>query len=278
MILAALWLGACTSLPSYIERRSRADVLAEEHGWQASVIPGETFNLVSYTPKKIVPAEVLTIYLEGDGFAWVTMSQPSADPTPRNPVALRMALVHPEGNAAYLGRPCQYVDAESTNCIRRYWTDARFSAEVIDSSNQAVNALKARFGATRLNLVGYSGGAAVAALVAARRQDVDRLVTVAGNLDPLDWTSHHRVPPLSGSLNPVAFVDKLDGQRQWHFVGGQDTVVPPSLVQRFAYRFPAESRPTVHVEPNFDHLCCWAETWASRWNTLIGRTEILRGK
>jgi dienelactone hydrolase len=278
LILAALWLGACTSLPSYTERRTHADALAQAKGWQGSVIPGEPFSLVTYTPKQIVPVDTLTIYIEGDGLSWVTMSQASADPTPRNPIALRMALAHPEGNAAYLGRPCQYVDAETTGCARRYWTDARFSAEVIDAASKAVDVLKSRFGATRLNLVGYSGGAAVATLLVARRDDIDRLVTVAGNLDPLDWTSHHRVSPLSGSLTPVAVVAKLDGRRQWHFVGSKDTIIPPTMVQRFALRFPAENRPNVLIEPQFDHVCCWAETWASRWNTLVGGPEQVLGK
>jgi hypothetical protein len=43
----------------------------------------------------------------------------------------------------------------------------------------------------------------VASLVAARRHDVVRLVTVAGNLDHLAWTTLHGVSPLTGSLNPA---------------------------------------------------------------------------
>ncbi len=52
-----------------------------------------------------------------------------------------------------------------------------------------------------LTLVSYSGGGAVATLVAARRNDVHNLVTVAGVLDHELWTRNHHLSPSTGSLN-----------------------------------------------------------------------------
>jgi dienelactone hydrolase len=207
------------------------------------------------------PSEHLSIYIKGDGLAWITGTQPSSDPTPRTPLALQLALAQPDGAAAYLGRPCQYINAEASNCPSRYWKEARFGPEVIAGANQAVDALKLRFGAMRLTLVGYSGGGAVAALVAAWREDVETLVTVAGNLDHQAWTTYHRIQPLTGSLNPMTYSANLNGIRQVHFVGGKDDNITPELVQGFAERFPAAERPTMIVEPQVDHLCCWAKAW-----------------
>ena len=85
----------------------------------------------------------------------------------------------------------------------RYWTTHRFAPEVIRASDLALDRLKTLFGAQRLVLVGYSGGAAVALLVAARRHDMGQIITVAGNLDHQAWTHYHHVQALSGSLNPV---------------------------------------------------------------------------
>ena len=272
-LLLTVLISGCAAIPGPAERRRHADGLAASRDWQASTLAVGGFQLLVYGPKTIEPFAVLTVYIEGDGFAWVTGTRPSADPTPRDPLALRLALAHPDGNAAYLARPCQFANAELTGCAERYWTNERFAPEVIAATDQAVDILKTRFGARRLNLVGYSGGGAIATLVAARRQDIDRLVTVSGNLDHVAWTTHHRVEPLMGSLNPAAFVDKLDGRHQWHFAGGKDRVVPPWLLEEFASRFAAGQRPYIYTERDFDHLCCWAENWGALWERAVVKSK-----
>lgn len=75
------------------------------------------FRLQTYAPQK--RSAELTIYLEGDGFAWFNPRQPPPDPTPLDPMALRLAQAQPSGNAAYLGRPCQ----------QRYWPHQRFGED-----------------------------------------------------------------------------------------------------------------------------------------------------
>lgn len=261
LTLACLMLAACTSLPTPMARRDTADALAARQGWQRVTLPAGAFELAAYVPDATKTGGALTVYLEGDGFAWLSPSQPSADPTPIDPMGLKLALAHPDGSAAYLARPCQFIDAERARCSERYWTGQRFAPEVIAAEDRALDALKSRFQARRLTLVGYSGGGAVAALLAARRSDVARLVTVAGNLDPAAWAGHHHILPLTGSLNPVDAVGALQGIPQWHFVGGRDAVVPPALAESFANRFPADRRPVVRIEPEYDHACCWAENW-----------------
>lgn len=257
-----LLLSACASPPSPSERGGVADGIAGAHGWQRINIPSGTFDLVVYAPSANKADDELTVYIEGDGFAWVSPSLPSSDPTPINPVGLKLALAHPDGNAAYLARPCQYVGAEATRCAQRYWTESRFAPEVIEAENRALDVLKTKFQASHLTLVGYSGGGAVTALLAARRNDVSRFITVAGNLDHAAWTHHHQVLPLTGSLNAVDEIGALKAIKQWHFVGGQDSVVPPSLVESFANRFPSSHRPVIIIEPGYTHECCWAENWA----------------
>lgn len=261
MAMLALWLNACTSLPSPQERQAHADVLAAARGWRPLPIPAGPFDLRAYLPHTPVAGDVLTIYIEGDGFAWLSGSTPSADPTPRDPVGLRLALAHPTGNAAYLARPCQYVDAEAIACPQRYWTEARFAPEVVDATNRAIAVLKQRFGARRLVLIGYSGGGAIAALLAARRNDVERLVTVAGNLDHASWTTHHRVRPLTGSLNAVDDAERLTGLQQTHFVGGRDKVIPPELAYRLPQALLGQANRNLRVEAEFDHACCWVKQW-----------------
>ncbi len=263
-------LAGCASVPPPAERRAQADALAETHGWQPLDLPAGQFSLRVYLPARIAPDAELTLYIEGDGFAWVTANRPSLDPTPRTPVALQLALAQPGGNAAYLGRPCQYVGVETAGCDRRYWTGARFAPELVAAMDVAVDRVKARFGAERLVLVGYSGGGAVATLLAARRSDVTLLVTVAGNLDHRAWTRLHRLSPLSASLNPADWRSSLGGVRQWHLAGAEDRVIPPQISRDFVAGLPGQSRAQVRVMPGYDHHCCWAQDWAELWSVLMG--------
>jgi dienelactone hydrolase len=260
--LLLLGLAACVSLPPPAARQQSAAQAASDAGWQEIRLPAGSFDLAAFVPVTHQAGDVLTIYIEGDGLAWLSSTDVSPDPTPIRPTGLRMALSHAQGNAAYLARPCQYVAAaEARNCTSTWWTDRRFAAEVVDASNQAISQLKQRFGARRLVLVGYSGGGAIAALVAARRQDVVRLVTVAGNLDHVLWTKVHFASPLSGSLNPADAWASLVKVHQIHFAGGKDSNVPHAIAEAFIARFPENGRPELRVIEEFDHACCWAENW-----------------
>jgi dienelactone hydrolase len=273
LILRLVWvfillgLAGCVDL-SPQSRWQFADQLADKAGWQKLRIPTDKFVLSAYVPKSITQTDTLTVYIEGDGLAWLSRSQASDDPTPRNPIGLELALRHPHGMAVYLARPCQYVEAsDAKNCRETYWTGGRFAPEVIEASDQAINVLKQRVGADKLVLVGYSGGGAVAALVAARRKDVVRLVTVAGNLDHRAWTGMHHVPPLEESLNSANEWRALVNIPQRHFVGARDEVVSRDVADSYASRFPADRRPEIVVIPDFDHVCCWVEKWSTVWLT-----------
>lgn len=262
--LAALLLGGCAGIPSPAERLAEADRLAASQGWQRTWLEGGAFRLAAYHPAIAAPTGPLTVYLEGDGLAWISADQASVDPTPSDPLALRLAMAQGGDAVAYLGRPCQYVGAAVTGCPQRYWTQQRFALDVVDATSQALDQLKRRFSAHRLRLVGYSGGGTVAALVAARRNDVDLLVTVAGNLDTAAWTAWHRVTALNGSLNPADETDALSRVRQHHFAGGQDRTVPPGLLTGFVSRLRASAPVRWQLEPTFDHRCCWEQAWTQR--------------
>jgi len=251
-------LAACASVPDLATRRLTADRLVQPLGWESRRITAGRIELQAWHPADFGGA-TLTVYIEGDGFAWRTPTRPSLDPTPIDPVALRLAIAHPSAQVAYLGRACQYVGTR--DCTGNEWTDGRFSPALIAASDTALSRLKAEAGATRLILVGYSGGGAVASLLAARRSDVTRLITVAGNLDHRAWTGYHRIDALTGSLNPADATAQLADIPQIHYVGGRDAIIPPALVEGFARRFAAGHRPTVTVEPTFDHHCCWADAW-----------------
>ncbi|HKS15266.1 MAG TPA: alpha/beta hydrolase [Pseudomonas sp.] len=218
--LALLHLSGCTTA------QDRLLALASASDAEARVLQTPLFPLQVVAPKALPLGKPLTIYIEGDGHAWATATQPSLDPSPHALGITRLALDarHP---GVYLARPCQFV--MNRNCQRALWTDARFSVAVIESMQSAVDALKARYRASSLELIGYSGGAAVALLLAERRDDVVQLQTIAGNLDPVAWVKLDRLSPLADSMDPLDDTGKLATIVQRHFVGADDKVIKAEL-------------------------------------------------
>jgi pimeloyl-ACP methyl ester carboxylesterase len=121
----------------------------------------------------------------------------------------------------------------------------------------AVDQLKADYSAQHIVLVGYSGGGAIASLLAARRDDVSALITVAGNLDHQRWTTIKNISPLTGSLNPIDSVQAISAP-QWHFYGRQDTIIPLPTLQGYQAKQPMNNR---LIATDNGHHCCWAEQW-----------------
>ena len=235
--------------------------LVRDRGWREVQIESPPFVLTGFVKPGTGPADTIHVYIEGDGRAWIRRLPPE-DPTPTDPVALHLALADGANAVLYLARPCQLTTrATEGACALPYWSSHRFSEEVVSSMNLAVDRFKKESGARQLVIIGYSGGGAVAALIAARRDDVGLLITVAGTLDHRLWTSHHQVSPLRGSLNPVDQAARLASIPQTHFVGADDEIIPPLIAESYMRALPSRKNARVIRMPGYDHPCCWAKDW-----------------
>jgi pimeloyl-ACP methyl ester carboxylesterase len=250
VLLALLDVTACTA--------STQD-LARDEGWRHGSDKTSKFTLAAAT-SPMRPGKVLWVYIEGDGLSYITPDLPSSDPTPKEPIALKLAMQQPGGPVAYLARPCQYGFKE--HCTKKYWTSARYAPEVVESINEAVGILKKETGASQVALAGYSGGGALAVLVAARRDDVVKIVTVVANLDLGYWAQKKHITPLVDSLDPADVASKVAPIPQVHFTGGSDTVVGTDVVRSFIRRLPPGSPVQLVEVPEFTHFCCWEDRWS----------------
>lgn len=251
LLMAAALLACCAATIN--ERTHRAAAIAMEGRLEPLVVETPTFRLQAYV-RLPHPVPHLVVYIEGDGFAWVSRNKKSSDPTPILPLALQLAALDPRPAVAYLARPCQYAGVgENPACTDDVWTRGRFSEEVVTSISQAIDRLKTAAGAKSVELIGYSGGGGVAILVAARRRDVDAVVTVAGNLDHRAFTDVAGVTPLDGSLNPLDVAEAVSSIPQIHFVGAEDRIVPEAVSRSFLARSRASRCIAVIVVPDTDH-------------------------
>jgi len=223
-------LAACASPLDFGGTRESARAWAEARGFGESILHAGAFELTAFLRRPALVEgggieaveAVLTVYIEGDGAAWSSPYHPPRDPTPRRPLALALAAIDPSPAVAYLGRPCQYLDAAAlARCSSAYWVDKRFDPEVIDAYDQAVTELKARFSARTLRLVGYSGGGNIAAILAMRRADVLSLIALASPLSLDAWIERHGLTPLPGALDPVREPGRLRAASYWVGKGGR---------------------------------------------------------
>jgi len=216
------------------------------------------------------PGSDLNIYLEGDGLAWVSRREPSRDPTPDNPIGLRLAAIDPAPNVIWLARPCQYTSPiENPRCTPYYWTNGRFAPEIIDAIDQAITAAKFAAKATKIHLNGYSGGGGLAILIAAQRNDVASIRTVAGNIDHPAFTSFHRVTPMSQSLDPASVARRINTIPQWHFFGAEDKVVPKLIGESYIRKAGASNCLHMHVISNVSH----DKGWELHWRRLLQKAS-----
>ncbi|WP_019644176.1 alpha/beta hydrolase [Novispirillum itersonii] len=259
-VALACGLSGCATL----DRDANADALARPAQMARMLIKTDPFWLTAFV-RITDRSQPVTVYFEGDGLAWVSRTEVSRDPTPREAQALALAAQDPAANVVYIARPCQYTDrAKNPACTPAYWTGRRFAPEVISALSQAVDQVVAQTPGQKVSLVGYSGGGAVAVLVAARRQDVISLRTVAGNLDHAEVNRLAGVSAMPASLNPISAAAQVARIPQVHFSGAEDRTVPPSIAARFVQAAGSGCVRAVTV-PGATHDRGWTE----RWKTLL---------
>lgn len=260
-VICASLLCGCAGL--FLSPAERADVQAREGKLQpVSSVTGPIKAWLRATPRSmpdVAPDAPLTVYIEGDGAHWRGPYRPPADPTPDNALTLRLALRDRGARVAYVGRPCQYLNAEAlAQCAPSLWIRARYGDTALGIVNAAIDDLKEATGAASLQLVGYSGGGAIAMLIAARRADVTCFVTLASPLDTAAWISALDLSPLIGSHNPLDYAPRLRFVAQTHFAAADDKVVPPATLSAAKEALPYAR---FEVMPDYDHDCCWVKAW-----------------
>lgn len=182
------------------------------------------------------------LYIEGDGKAHSNVS--STNMTPENPVALHLATKDKAQNVAWLARPCQYsgmLDGEL--CKPEDWNGQLYSPEVLRAYSEALDDIKGRWDITGFNVVGFNGGAVIAAELARTRKDILSLRTVAGRLNEIP--------------NPV----EIARVPQHHFFGGQDEVTPPAVLHEYLTAAgPSDCIQYTFIQEN-EHEQGWPDKW-----------------
>lgn len=217
------------------------------------------------------PGEPANIYIEGDGD-----TDPKWDSTPDNPVALHLASRDDAKNLAWIGRPCQFQEApDDKQCDPKFWSTRRFSPEVLAAYNGIIDYMKKRYDITEINLIGYDGGANVAAALAAQRNDVASLRTVAGELNPDLVPEKVKTKADADNVRAVAIAPQLASLPQHHFIGAGDDVAPPAVYHSFRQAMGETDCVHYTIVPDADHAKGWVEKWPSLLNSSVSCASAL---
>ena len=248
MLSAAAMLSGCVLTPEWKRLAADGDL---ESFWI------ETDRFQHRVLANRIPGSHLRIYVDGDGSPWIHETRVAVDPTPTNPLLLELMhdVTHP---AAYLGRPCYFGSATSRNCASRWWTLERYSRPVVESMCAAANELVSILQPDTVQLIGYSGGGAIVVAMAACTERSISVVTIAGNLDPAAWTSHHGYTALRDLPDFRGHVSAASEVSETHWQCQHDEVVPPAVTDGFFAARPEAKRIVVE---NCSHATGWAHYW-----------------
>lgn len=251
LAFTALALSGCL-LQTHAMRNEVADRVAHPAWMVGREIPAAPFSLKAY--ERIHDrGGTANLYIEGDG----RLEYESDNPTPKNPVALHLASKDNSKNLIYIARPCQYsgMIEKADKCDPAQWRERRYAPEVARAYGAAMDEIKRRYNISAFNVVGFDGGAAVAADLAATRSDILSLRTVAGRLDRIG--------------NPRVLSDLP----QRHFIGGQDEDMPAAVLHAYMEKI----SPTSCAEYSFIQEASHMEGWVSKWPELLKEPVACEG-
>lgn len=271
-IFAIIFSTSC-SQNSVHNRIKLADKIAKKSGFQKAEISTKDFKFLTFS-RITDQNKPLSVYIEGDGFAWKNKYTISHNPTPKDPISLKLAAIDENPNILYIARPCQYVDLEQEkNCHNRFWTASRFSKRVVKNVNLVINKFVQDFGFKKVNMYGYSGGAAIAILIASKRNDIRSIKTVAGNLNHKYLMKFHKVSPLYNSLDAIDVAQNVAQTWQYHLIGGKDKIVTRKASLSFINKAKKYNNKRVNfgvVKEAPHRYKNWPEEWAK---TFVKKSE-----
>ena len=210
------------------------------------VIESDPFAITSFE-RMHEPEQNATIYIEGNGSAYDAQGE-LFDATPYNPHALHLASRDVADNLGYLARPCQYSGLldHSISCDETFWGDATYNETVLSAYDTAINGMKNRYGLRSINLVGFNGGATLAATLAAHRNDVVSLRTVSGVFD---------MNTLSGLAPQLTTIP------QQHFIGAMDDTGSLAQAEQYMAALGNTECAEVTIVEDASHDKGWVDKW-----------------
>ena len=214
-----------------------------------------------FSLQKTINEQEVIVYIEGDGLSWIDRFTPSSDPTPVDPLTFKLAKLDQSPNVIYLARPCQYVI--SNECRKEIWTKLQYSKAIMSLYEQILKDIALRH--SEVHLIGYSGGSVIAMhLASLDNEKVKSVRTIAGNINPNEFTKLLNLSPYQTSINLDLMDDKIKDISQTHYYGKKDKVIPKEIYSNYHDQYFSNSCiKTIMI--NASHTKGWEEFWKNNY-------------
>lgn len=264
-------LSACY-FPNMDMKRQVLNRLAVPNGMFERQIKADPYVIPSF--EKVHEAGgIATIYIEGGQMIWDEFIKEREVATPLNPLGLHISTRDSSKNVIWLARPCQFnysPKIDGTPCTREEYGPGRFSLTNLRAMNAAIDNIQKKYHFKGINLVGIQDGAGVAVHIAASRNDVISLRTIAGMLDTEVFNQvyipeNYETVVDRTSNNPGMHAAHLAQLPQHHFVGEWDKIVGPEMAQNFRHAAGNSSCIRVSEIKGVTN----EKGWVNRWPDLL---------
>ncbi len=210
-------------------------------GFQARDVQTEHFSILTWESNELKTGKTIRFYIEGNG-----------NPTPNEPMALKLAVKDPYINVIALSRPCQY--SQNSLCKNEdIWSRQQYNPEVMRELEEVVVYYIQKYKAPDVEFVAYDGGAPVAFHLAQQLGRVNKIVTIAGILDTTAYANQNNLPPFVNARNPIDSAKKISQIPQIHFVGGKDRQTTHAMAERFVSKLQNPKLALVKIAPDMGH-------------------------
>lgn len=264
IFLISLVLSGCSTTKDVTTRIQESQDIAAQNNFQMHFVKGKDFVLTTY--QRINDRNLpFVFYVEGDGHISEKYAVASDNPTPVNPMLLKLATIDKRPNVVYIARPCQYTPVEmNPKCkSNQYWVEKRIGQEAVDSINDVINTIN---NGQKFSLVGFSGGGGITVLIAKQNNNVKDIISIGGNLDTREFDEYHNGRGyLTKSLNPINYAKQVSNIPQLHLSGQNDKTVPSFIAENYVKA--STSNCVKHqVIPDATHGKGWDKVWSSILN------------
>ncbi len=211
-------------------------------GFQMREVQTEHFSIPVWESTELRKGKTIRFYIEGNG-----------NPTPSEPMALKLAAKDPYVNVIALSRPCQY--SQNALCKNKdIWTRQQYNPEVMQEIEEVVVYYIQKYKAPNVEFVAYDGGAPIAFYLAQQLGRVNKVVTIAGILDTTAYANQNNLPPFVNAKNPIDSAKKISQIPQIHFVGGKDRITTYAMAERFVSKLQNPKSAQVKLAKDMGHM------------------------